>query len=103
MKRLHIFCKELLRRCTRHLDVVHIAKQALNKAGAVDPIFISAAIFVRCLHPFINERVERDVCKTIRIDLQIGGILGDRFFFRTDISDTSRINGFYHYSLVLVG
>ena len=104
MKRLHIFCKELLRRCAGYLDVVHITEQALNKARAIDPVFIVTAIFVRRFHPFINEHVEYNIAKTIRINFQIGGIFSDRSFFRFGTSGRCiRIGRFYHNGLVLVG
>ncbi len=103
MKRLHIFCKELLRRCTGNVNIVYITQQALDKSRAVDPFFISAAIFVRRFHPFINERVQYDVRKTIRRCFQIGSILGDQLFFSAGIGQGQRsIGRLYDNGLVRV-
>ena len=85
MKRLHIFCKELLRRGAGHLDVVHIVEKALDKARAIDPVFIVAAVFVRSFHPLINEAVQYNVVQAIPVNFQVGGVFGDQLPFGAGI------------------
>lgn len=104
MKRLHIFCKELLRRSAGHLDVVHIVKQALNKPRAIDPFFIVTTVFVRRFHPFINESVQGKIGKTVRVCFQVSAVFDKQLSFGTGIGRRQRsICRFHHHGLVLAG
>ena len=86
MKGFHIFGKELLRRGTRHRDLVHIVQQALNKGRAIDALFIGTTIFVGRVHPFIDKSIQRHIGDAIRRGFQISGVFQFQFLFGAQVA-----------------